>query len=260
MPALMPSDRQPVERGEAANLVQRRLLPQSGTRRRCEEAVHCRARETGLWGRHESIRIQAPLDGQVERGRTAAQPADGRVVAGAQPRSGLDENRAVAIHPDHFRVRRAIPDLEGVEHAAGVFEERLLALAFIREELDRVVEDARGATGGWTVVAPERSDAVMSGMADRVDDVLRTVDELLHEDGLVPSAKDVRPRGDRRVRAAELGLGLGRRRPNRTRRCGAASPRSASARGHVPMPAPCRAPASGIEWACGGPGTDRLTH
>src|SRR5215213_4705220 len=217
-------DRHAVERRQCTDLVQGRPRAQPVALRPDEKAVH----RGGTQGRRrrrrqEAFGVEGRLHGEVERAGTAAEPTEGRVVAGAQAGAGFDEDWALAVDPDQLGVRRSVSDLERVEHTDRVRDQRLLALPLVRQELDRVVEDARVKVGGCTLVAPNCGYAVVSRVADRVHDVLRPLDELLHEDGVVHDAEDVRATRDCLMRLPELSLrpadGDGVR-PNATQRLG----------------------------------------
>src|SRR6187551_4045338 len=110
MPTVLLGDRQPVERREPADLVQRGLRPQPVTPRWNEEAIHRATHQARRRCGQEPFRIEARIYDEVERARASAQPADGRVVTGTQARAGLDENRALAVCPDELGVRGPVPD------------------------------------------------------------------------------------------------------------------------------------------------------
>lgn len=143
-------DRQAMEGRQRPDLVQLRPLPHALASRGDEEAVHCGARQARRGRRcQEALGIEARLDNEVEGARTAAESTEDGVVPGTQARAGLDQHwRPVSVFPDELGVGGSVSDLESIEHADGMGQERFLPLPLVGQELHGVVEDAFGRSGG----------------------------------------------------------------------------------------------------------------
>ncbi len=118
-------------------------------------------------------------------------------------RAGLDQHRA-GRGQHHLGVGRAEADAERVEHRFDVGDDLVLLLAVARQQL-LVVVDEVGADA-QLVVAPDLGDVVDAVPADRVDEELRALQQLLDQQLLVGAVQGV---GTAEVRG-EGGLDRGR--------------------------------------------------
>mmetsp|Transcript_9750 Transcript_9750/g.32370 ORF Transcript_9750/g.32370 Transcript_9750/m.32370 type:complete len:382 (+) Transcript_9750:192-1337(+) len=174
------------ERAEAAReLVARRARHLALLRAHHEELLRGRLPRPGARRqRGEALRLNKSVEERIHLRVAARESTRHRqpvAVATVRPAVHLDEARSV-LGQDDLAVRRAVPDLQRVQHGQHVSDQPLRHRLARRHRKHPKVDKGR-AVARPLVVLPHRRHLVLARRGDGVDDVLGADEELLAQHG-----------------------------------------------------------------------------